>query len=323
MEVAEGIHRISTPFAGRVNAVYLLVGSRAALLVDTATKETAAAYIGGYTDRLALPADRVRYVLNTHSDWDHMAGNGQVRALFPRAVFCAHELDRPMIEDVDRMITQRYGEFAEPHGHDETDESKDAVRNGSEAVPVDIGLTGGETIDLGSGWRVTVLHTPGHSWGSVSVYDPRSGTVIIGDAVLGEAVPTATGDPAFPPTYRYVDTYLSTIDLLRQLAPGTLLTSHYQIYQDGAVDEFLLASRNFVSRVDQAVRARLAGAGAPATMADLIAGVNPTLGHWPQEAAPALHFPLSGHLERLVAHGQVHAGRRADGRVEYAWKGTP
>jgi glyoxylase-like metal-dependent hydrolase (beta-lactamase superfamily II) len=322
MEVAEGIHRIETPFGDRVNAVYLLVGPRATMLVDTATRDTAGR-IGSYLDEHGLPREDVRYVLNTHCDWDHAAGNGVVRELLPRATFCCHELDRPMIEDVELLIGERYGEFARPHGYDETEESKAAVRAGTLTTPIDIGLSGGEVVDLGGGRRVAVLHTPGHSRGSISVYDPRSRSAIIGDAVLGEAVPMAVGAPAFPPTYRYVDSYLGSIDLLRQLAPRALLTGHYPVYVDGAVAEFLLGSRNYVDRVDRAVRDHLAGAGGPVSMAALIGAVNGVLGHWPDAAAPALHFPLSGHLERLVSHRLVSAAPAAGGRVEYAWLGTP
>lgn len=317
MEVAEGIHRIEAPFGDRVNATYLLTGTRAALLVDTTTKETAASYIGGYLDGLGLDPRRLRYVVNTHSDWDHMAGNGAIRALAPDAVFCCHELDRPMIEDVDRMIDRRYGDFAADHGHDETNEAKAAVRAATETVPIDVGLTGGEVIDLGSGWRVTILHTPGHSWGSISVHDPRSGAVIVGDAVLGDAVPTAAGAPAFPPTYRYVDTYLATIGMLTQLAPRLLLTGHYPVCAADEAAEFLHRSRAFVDRVEQALRADLAERSEPVTLRELTTALGPRLGDWPAEATAALFFPLSGHVERLVAHGAADTGRDPAGHLTY------
>lgn len=318
MEVAQGIHRLETPFGERVNAVYLLAGTRASLLVDTATRDTA----GHYLDRVRQAAP-LRYVLNTHSDWDHTAGNGVVAEAFPDASLLAHELDRPMIEDVEALIARRYGEFAGPHGHDETAEAKDAVRAATATTSVHIGLTGGETIDLGDGWRVTVLHTPGHSWGSVSVFDPRANAVIVGDAVLGDAVPTAAGAPAFPPTYRYLDTYLATIGLLTQLAPSVLLTGHYPVYRDDQVAEFLHGSRAFTDRVDRAVRRHLREAGEPVSMAGLVGALGASLGRWPREADPALHFPLSGHLERLAATGQVRVGAGDDGRVRYTWLGEP
>jgi glyoxylase-like metal-dependent hydrolase (beta-lactamase superfamily II) len=100
------------------------------------------------------------------------------------------------------MIAERYVEFAADHGLDDTDETKAWIRENAAAAPVDAVLEGGESLDLGGGWTVEVLHTPGHSRGSVSVWDPRSGSLVIGDAVLGEFVPLADGSPAFPPTYR-------------------------------------------------------------------------------------------------------------------------
>jgi glyoxylase-like metal-dependent hydrolase (beta-lactamase superfamily II) len=319
MEVAKGIHRIETPFGPRVNAMYLLVGSEAALLVDTTTNDTAGEHLGGYLDRIGLDASRLRYVLNTHSDYDHTAGNGAVRALAPNAVFMCHELDRPMIEDIERMIDRRYCEFAADHGFDETEEAKQQIRAVTRTIPIDLGLTGGEVVDLG-GWRVTVLHTPGHTWGSISVFDPRSRALVIGDAVLWNAVLTATGDPAFPPTYRYVDTYAATIHRLQGMDVDTLLTSHYPVQRGDGVREFLAESRAFVDRTEAALRAELAGAGRPLTLRELADALGPRLGAWPSAASSALSFPLSGHLERLAGYGLVDAVR-AHGKIVYAWQG--
>lgn len=322
MEVANGIHRIETPFGPRINAVYLLLGSSAAMLVDTATDETARGHVIPYLERVGVEPDRLRYVLTTHSDYDHMAGNGAMREFAPHAAFLCHELDRPMIEDIDRMIDDRYGEFSHDHGHDETDETKAAIRDATSTTPIDIGLQGGEVVDLGDGWRVTILHTPGHSWGSVSVYDPRSSALIVGDAVLWNAVLTADGQPAFPPTYRYVDTYLSTIHAFQAMSADTLLTSHYAVQEGPGVAEFLAESRAFVDRTDHAVQTALSNAGQPTSLRELADSLSAQLGSWPDAAASALFFPLSGHLERLVAHRQVETMRPDDGGpVRFRWRG--
>jgi glyoxylase-like metal-dependent hydrolase (beta-lactamase superfamily II) len=322
MEVAEGIHRVETPFAGRVNAVHLFAGAAATMLVDTATRDTAGV-IGDYLDAHRLARADVRYVLNTHCDWDHTGGNGVLRDVLPRALFCCHELDRPLVEDVELLIDRRYGEYAAPHGYDESADSKAAVRAGTAPTAVDIGLSGGEWVHLGAGWRVQVLHTPGHSAGSICVYDPRSGSVVLGDAVLGEAVPLAGGEPAFPPTYRQVDSYLASIDLLLGLAPDALLPAHHPVYRGTAAREFLTASQRYVQRVEDTLRARLSAAGGPVRMADLVAALSAPLGDWPPQAAPALHFPLSGHLERLAGRGLVQARGGTGGLVEYRWQGAP
>jgi glyoxylase-like metal-dependent hydrolase (beta-lactamase superfamily II) len=316
VEVAAGIHRIETEFAGRVNAVYYLWGEQRSLLVDTTTKQTAPEVLARIGE---LGAPIPSYVLNTHSDWDHVAGNGVIRDAAPVSTFIAHLRDRRMIEHVDVMIDERYSEFAHDHGFDETEESKAAVRDGTSETTIDLAVTGGEQLRLGPDWTVTVLHTPGHSHGSISVDDPRSNCLIVGDAVLGAAVPLASGAPAFPPTYRYLDDYLATIDELAHRAPGLLLTSHYPVYSGAEVTAFLDASRDFTVRAEQLLIEELSG-GAARPLLEIAESMSANLGRWPSQSASALLFPLSGHLERLVARGQVQPSRTANyGRACYTW----
>ncbi len=306
MQVAPGIHRIETPFGPRVNAAYLLVGTRHSMLVDTTTRQAAEDVL----------------VVTTHSDWDHAAGNGTIRRRSPGSLLLCHELDRAMIEDVEKMISDRYGEFREAHGYDETEESKSAIRNGTAQTWIDIALTGGETFDLGEAWRVQVLHTPGHSHGSISVYDPRSRALIVGDAVLGAAVPLADGAPAFPPTYRYLDEYTATIRSIRELNPDLLLTGHYPVYRGSEVADFLNVTSQFVDNAQEALVRALRGASEPVGLVDVANSISAELGGWPPEAAAALLFPLSAHLEPLIADGHVVAAR-ADGEnvTRYRWAG--
>lgn len=302
MEVAEGIHRIETEFGPRINAAYLLVGETRSLLVDPTTTTTAGDVLAACR-RLGVEAPT--WVLTTHADWDHAGGNGVVRKTSPGTLLMCHQADQAMIEDVDLMITDRYGDFAEAHGYDETPESKQAVRDGTDAVDMDLVLTGGERFRLGSDWEVEAVHTPGHSHGSTSIHDLRSEAWIVGDAVLGAAVPLANGDPAFPPTYRYVDEYLATIDLLRKARPGRLLTAHYPVLDEQAAADFLDETERFVDRADGALAAAIADGPVPLRTA--CHQLSASLGNWPPEAADALLFPLAGHLERMLERGSVEA----------------
>lgn len=305
MELAPGLHRLEVPFGERINAVYLIAGSERSLLVDTSTKDTAGAVLDECAS-LGVPAPA--WVVTTHADWDHAAGNGVLRQRCPDIQLCCHQDDRAMIEDVELMISDRYGEFAHDHGYDETDDAKDAIRAGTAPAVMDRALTGGERFDLGDR-SVWVMHTPGHSHGSISVHDPANNALVIGDAVLGDAVPLADGRPAFPPTYRYLDEYLATIDTIRRLAPELLLTSHYPVYAGATADRFLVRSLEFTDQVDAALRRAIADAGQPVGLLEVAASVSAELGDWPPEAAPALLFPLHGHLERMLASGSVQAIR--------------
>jgi len=317
MEIAEGIHRIETPLGERVNCAYLFRGTGAALLFDTAIAPAVTAHVVPYLNHTGLDPAQIRYVINSHCDWDHHGGNGAVRDLAPAAALCCHELDRPLIEDVDLLFASRYDELA-ADGIAEPAQTRLFVAASTRQVPIDIGLSGGERFRLGSGWSVDLLHTPGHSRGHVSIYDPRSRSAIVGDAVLGNAVPLADGRPAFPPTYRYLDTYLATIQRLQGIAPGRLLTAHYPVLSGPEVAEFLGETRAFTDRVEAALRKELVAG--PLTMLALTERLSPLLGHWPAEASQFLSQPLLGHLERLERYRLVSRSLE-DGRTAYVWQG--
>lgn len=319
MQVSEGIHRIETPLGERVNCVYLFAGTHAALLFDTAVVPAVASHVGPYLERAGADPGRIRYVVNSHCDWDHHGGNGAVRALAPAAVFCCHDLDRPLIEDVDLLFARRYDELA-TDGITEPAQTRTFVAANTRQIPMDMSLRGGERFHLGSGWTVDLLHTPGHSRGHVSVYDPRSRTAVVGDAVLGNAVLLANGSPAFPPTYRYVDTYLATVGWLQAIAPRWLLTAHYPVYSGPDVAEFLGETRAFADRLEAALRSELATAPGPLTMRTLTERLGPRAGDWPPQACQFLSQPLLGHLERLERYGLIRRSLE-NGQTAYHWTG--
>jgi glyoxylase-like metal-dependent hydrolase (beta-lactamase superfamily II) len=319
MTIAPGIHRIVAPLGERFNAIYVFVGSDTALIVDTGLDADPAGTILPYLDEIGLDRARVGYILNTHADFDHMGGNASIRELFPDALLMCGEADRRLVEDIDRMIDERYGEFAAEHGLDDTDETKAWIRENARATSIDVGLTGGEQFHLGDDWHVEILHTPGHSLGCMSVWDPRSRSLAIGDAVLWNAVLLANGEAAFPPTYRYVETYLATVQRLQGMAPERLLTSHYPPYDGAAVAGFLDGSRAYLDRVEDALRAELERA-APVTLAQLTVSLGPVLGDWPASASQYLCYPLLGHLENLERQGL--AARTTSSGREVAWRLT-
>jgi glyoxylase-like metal-dependent hydrolase (beta-lactamase superfamily II) len=297
------------------------VGDERALLIDTGLDATPQDHLEPYLRQIGLAPDQIDYVLITHADFDHMGGNAAVRQLAPCAAFLCHELDRTMIEDIERMITARYGEYAADHQIDDSPETKDWIRANARGVPIDIGLQGGESVRLGADWRIQILHTAGHSRGHLSVYDPRSRTAIITDTALGRTLVTTAGAPAFPPTYRYVEPYLASIQRLQGMPIETLLTSHFPVYKGDESAAFLAASRAYAEQVDAAVRDELRGSDAAVSMRELIERLAPRLGDWPTGAEVYLVYPLQGHLERMTQHGLIAANRGAE-RVTYRWAGS-
>jgi glyoxylase-like metal-dependent hydrolase (beta-lactamase superfamily II) len=317
-EVAPGLHRIEAPLGDRVVACHLVVGERAALLVDTGVDATPAASLLPYCDRIGLPAERVRWVVVSHCDVDHMGGDAAALEAFGALRIVAHEADRPLIEDVGRLVDERYREFAAAHGLDMAPEMVAWCHDVARAAPVDVAIEGAATFDLG-GRRVSVLPTPGHSPGSISVHDPASGALITSDAVLGSTLHLADGRPAFPPTYRHPEAYRATIASIAALDPGLLLTAHEPVMDRSAARAFLVASRSFTDLLESEALQALREAPAAMTLRDLIEHLAPRVGRWEPDARMFLAHGLLGHLEELEASGSIARG--AGTPASWTWRG--
>jgi len=316
MELSPGLHRIECPIGPRYVAVYAIVGSKYTLLVDTGFDDSIRSTVVNYFKEKKLSLDAVRYVINTHSDYDHTGGNKPVRELMPNALICAGERDRPMIENLNSMFFDRYNEFEKEHGFAESKDAKDFMMTVAFETNVDIGFAGNERIDLG-GRYVEILHTPGHSWGHVSILDEKSRAIIIGDAVLGNSVLLADGQPAFPPTYRFVEAYRSTIRLLKGYQASEILTSHYPRYVGQAGTDFLDLSLNYTDLIEQICLDTLKSAGKALTMMELIEIAHDRMGVWADPAYKYLAYPVLGHLEVLESYQKIKRSKNSAGLAQF------
>jgi glyoxylase-like metal-dependent hydrolase (beta-lactamase superfamily II) len=219
-EVAPGIHRIESELGPRFMAQYLLVGDERTLLVDTGLAETPDAVLAPALDRAP------DIVLISHADLDHCGGDRPMRELYPGALFACHELDRRWIESNAAMIAENY-KWHEPYGLPQPD-AEDMLRQLGGDSPVDVGLRGGETIRLGAGRRVEVLHLPGHTVGHVGLWDPGLRVAVVIDAALYDGIYDRAGNKLIPPRYYDVAAYRHTIRRIRSLEPELLLTAHYE-----------------------------------------------------------------------------------------------
>nr|WP_314844685.1 MBL fold metallo-hydrolase [uncultured Microbacterium sp.] len=313
MELRPGVHRIQAPLGERFIAMYLLVGSESALLFDTGIADSIQGTLLPALAEIGFDLEGLRWVVTSHCDFDHTGGNAALAAAAPSAQFLAGRADVAMTEDVELLISDRYGEFAERDGFDDPPETTAEVRRSTGLVPVHRALDGGETLDLGDR-TVEVLAVPGHSPGHLALWDAANRTLLISDAVLGETVPTADGRAAFPPTYRDTAAYVDSIRRLRALDAELLLTAHYPVFEGDEVNRFLDASLAYVDRIDGVIEDVLSG-GEDLTSLDLIHRSAAALGPWPSAAAEYLIFPMTGNLERLVAQGRVVEGERSGVRT--------
>lgn len=259
MEIAPGIHRIESSLGVRFMAQYVLAGEARTLLVDTGMPSTPAETLAPYLDSAGLGIEAIDEVVISHADLDHSGGNRALRELHPRARFACHELDRRWIESSDAMVAENYL-WHEAYGFDEPDEAARAELRASCGgdAPIEEGLRGGETIRLADGWRVEVLHLPGHTYGHVGIWDRRSRAAIVIDAVLERGIYANDGTLLIPPRIYDLAGYRETIRRIRALEPDLLLTAHYPVMDAAAAGDFLDRSLAFTDELERAVREEIA-----------------------------------------------------------------
>jgi glyoxylase-like metal-dependent hydrolase (beta-lactamase superfamily II) len=312
MEIAPDIHRITCRFGqNRMVFVYLLIGETTSLLVDTGCAHNPQQDILPYMARLGFDPQRLGYILITHSDTDHQGGTAPMKRAAPEARLLAHRLDQSWIERAEALIQGRYSQFEQDHGIGYGEDAKVAMRADLDCAPLDMALEGGETLRLSADWQVELLHTPGHTWGHMALYDPRSRTLISGEASMSTHIPHEDWTPAMPPTYCYVETYLSTQARLLGLEIDLLASAHWPLQRGPDVGAFIRQGRDFVLHVEARLLA-LAQRG-PFTLRQAIESLAPSLGDWPAQAHQELAYGMAGNLARLAQRGLLSVGRSTEG----------
>jgi hydroxyacylglutathione hydrolase len=164
----EGIQRVVGPIATNV---YVLADERTheAIAIDTATPSLA-----WIADELTARDWTLKLIVSTHGHWDHIGDNAAV-AEHTGADIAVHPLDRHRLEHP-RAINAPF----------EIPPSVPAVELAEGGV-----ITFGEI-------RLRVLHTPGHTEGSVCLQETDSGLLFSGDTLFAGGwgrVDLPGGDP--------------------------------------------------------------------------------------------------------------------------------
>ena len=107
---------------------------------------------------------KVTHLINTHLHIDHAIADNWVKAKYGVPVEAHAD---------DAMLGERIKQQAQMFG----------VQAEDVAVEIDRPLKEGDIIKIGSG-ELNVVHVPGHSPGSICLYDEADGFVIVGDALF-------------------------------------------------------------------------------------------------------------------------------------------
>lgn len=123
---------------------------------------------GPMIDRIRQQGWNPTHILLTHAHGDHIAGLNELRREFPNAKVLMHKDEAHWLNDPVLNLSAGFGPPVT-------------------SSPADAELSGGETLTLsGTDWKV--LHTPGHSPGGITFYNPAAKAALVGDVLFFESV---------------------------------------------------------------------------------------------------------------------------------------
>jgi glyoxylase-like metal-dependent hydrolase (beta-lactamase superfamily II) len=185
-QVNQSLYNIMAPFHGGGNVfLYLLKGDRIAV-VDTGVEHTPSEVLQPALAEMGLAISDIDLILNTHAHLDHAGGNGEMKKLSKASIYL-HRDDLFMANSVQAQVEFMTAPLLA------LDFSKKAVEERAEhtifntgrAVGADVVISEGDTVDLGKGIVLRVVHNPGHTPGSISYFWESEGILLTGDGVPG------------------------------------------------------------------------------------------------------------------------------------------
>ena len=168
LEIIPNVYQIANRGAN-----IILIVEEELTLVDTGFLGSSA-QVTNFIHSLGRSVEEISLIIITHNHFDHAGGLAELRKL-TRAKVAVHQAD---INDTEGQSTypgvirglMRIPPFSALR-------SVFSIRSDD----VDIPLAGGEVLEPLGG--LEVVHTPGHTPGSISLYSPREKLLIIGDAL--------------------------------------------------------------------------------------------------------------------------------------------
>jgi hydroxyacylglutathione hydrolase len=277
MQITSHLHALKIPFVvptpqgavPRFVYVYLVYGEEVCL-IDSGVASSQK-IIFDYMLRTGRRPEEISSLILTHSHPDHMGAARSIKDATGCSV-AAHRNERAWIEDAELQARERPipGFFSLVEG----------------SVEVDRCLQEGDSLDLG-GVEADVIHTPGHSSGSISLWFPKEGALISADAV---PVPDEL------PIYEDVLQSAASIRKLLAIEGIRFLLSSWDVPREGedarrSLEKGLL----YLQRIHQAVR-QAAAEGSSEETRELCGQVLKDLGMDESMANPLVARSLQSHL---------------------------
>lgn len=231
---------------------------------------------------------RVRYIVLTHHHFDHSSGAAQIRTATGAEVML-HPDEQKFLDDWQSDAPQ---DIELPEEAKELREKVSKFREqAAEAEPIQH-INDGDELTVGS-LTLRIVHTPGHTLGSVCIYCPQEKALFTGDTALGLGTVAIS-----PPPHGDMGLYLKSLDKLKALDSAVMLPGHGMAVHDvrSKLDEL---TSHRLDREKQIVKLIEKGKRTPKAMLNAI---YPELD---KRMLMAAQRQIEAHLAKLQSDGRV------------------
>lgn len=247
-KITDSIYELRTKYGEFFVKFFLVLGSKYAILIDSGISSS----LPGFRELLrtvGVKKGDLKLVINTHEHWDHIGLNAILKEDYG-SLIVAHQAAIPLIEDHQDQWKQLFEKFSKILPPLEEQRKRFWQEIGSE-ISVDLSFNNGFMINLGEDIILDIIPTPGHSEGSICVYDRRNKVLFSGDSIMGR------GFFSYLSMYVTVDGYLNSLSRLNALDIRMILSSHLPVLKDKEARNFLTESKSMVREIGDVIEKEL------------------------------------------------------------------
>lgn len=220
------------PPSGSDNCVFsYYIDAPKPALIDTGIANSPSSFIKIEIMNFGRNYENINWILCTHGHWDHIGGAYEVKeATNHKAQICLHPDDEHLLQDRGSHFREYTGVryiFIEDK---EAEEATHSILNISisREIGADVLIDKSSFIDLGKGFSLEVISTPGHSAGSIVFFDDLDGSAFVGDAIQGFGI-RSTKFPLYTDPLAYRS---SLLHLLNDVQPDKIYLSHHFLNEE-------------------------------------------------------------------------------------------
>jgi hydroxyacylglutathione hydrolase len=223
MQITERIHSLKHIFKIPVNPEinidrfvysFIIFGEKKVYLIDSGVADSGNTIIK-YILKEGAKTENIEVLFLTHAHPDHIGSAKQIKDL-SNCTILANENEKEWIEDIDKQFKDR-----------PVPGFKNLVGG---SVTIDRFLYDNDIIELEDNLKLKVIYTPGHSQGSISLFEQSEGILFCGDSILL---------PGELPIYENFEDTIASIKKLQKIHDARILLSSWDepVYSNSILEK--------------------------------------------------------------------------------------